>query len=151
MKWEEFHNNLFQVPKHSCVSRLFVAEVHLYFTLGGVAGWGGFHFQAAIPKLSELPLSLQLQSPLVNNAVSTQLIHNWEGETPTWFMPHIKGLKYSPVMQETVISTVNLSGVSHSMLPNQCQPYGKQKVGHQKQTNKEESSNIMINRWLCPS
>ncbi len=54
-------------------------------------------------------------------------------------------------MRETVISTVNLSGGSHSMLPNQCQPYGRQKVSHHKQTNKEVCTNIMINWWLCPS
>lgn len=59
-------------------------------------------------------------------------------------------MQYGDV-RETVISTVNLSGGSHSMLPNQCRPYGRQKVRHHKQTNKEVCTNIMINWWLSPS
>lgn len=48
----------------------FVAGVHLYFTLGG------FHFPAALPIASGLPLSLLLTSLLVNIAVNTKLIHS---------------------------------------------------------------------------
>lgn len=54
-------------------------------------------------------------------------------------------------MREMDISTVNLSGGSQSVLPNQCWPYGRQKVRHHMQTNKEVRTNIMINWWLCPS
>ena len=141
-------------PKHSCVSRFFRRRQRSpLLHLGWVGGRGeGLHFPAALLPVSELPLIRLLTSPLVNNAVSVQLIHSWGGERPIQFIPHIKGLKCSRVIwRETVISTVNLSGGSHSMLPNQCRPYGRQKVRHRKQTNKEVRTNIMINWWLCPS
>lgn len=59
---------------------------------------GGLHFPAALPTVSGLPLSPLLTSPLVNNAVNTQLIHSWEGERPIQFILHIKGLKCSTVI-----------------------------------------------------
>lgn len=116
---------------------------------------GGLHSPAALPTVSGLPLCPLPTSPLVNNAVNAQLIHSWGGERPIQFILHIKGLKrHLPHIgdtRETAISTLNLSGGSRSMLPNQWQPYGRQKVRHRKQTNKEVRTNIMINWWLCPS
>lgn len=120
-------------------------------------GWrrGGLHSPAALPTVSGLPLCPLPTSPLVNNAVNAKLIHSWGGERPIQFILHIKGLKrHLPHIgdtRETAISTLNLSGGSRSMLPNQWQPYGRQKVRHRKQTNKEVRTNIMINWWLCPS
>lgn len=73
------------------------------------------------------------------------------GERPIQFILHIKGLKcrlhHITDMRETAIS-IDLSGESHSMLPNQWRPYGRQRVRQHKQTNKEVRTNIMINR-LC--
>lgn len=108
LKWKEFHDNPASGPKHSCVSRLFDAGVHLYFTLGR------FRFPAALASVSGLPLSRLLTSPLVNNVVNRQLIHSWGGERPIQFMLHINGLKCSTVIWGRRLSAQSICQEDHT-------------------------------------
>lgn len=99
---------------------------HLPLTSPFVAMWGPY------PIMSKLLLQW---SPKCQHVLHPQR----RVERPIQFLLHIKGLKYHPPhitdIREASIN-IFLSRESQGMLPNQC-PYGRQKVKHHKQTNKD--------------
>lgn len=122
-----------------------VDNIHLYFTLAKEGG----SFPSCSPHSLRSCHSARFWRAHWSKKLSkTQLILRWGVERPIQFILHIKGLKCGRLL---LAQSICREDHTHSMLPNQWQPYGRQKVRHNKQTNKEVRPNIMLNGWLCPS